>query len=339
MKTSSPSAFVTLLVVASTCLLVWPRGAAASEVAPILSACDGKRGCPSRILLNRERGLDTLSFRGLVALPDGFVPAEHALEVTLAHAGGEIFHATLAPGELRRTKRRWLHRDGAARSRGGLSRVELRALRGGGWRVSLIGHGDMAAATLAEMGLELTIGGHVFLVVTAWDEREFGWLLHLENDATATPTPAPTASPSPAPTCQSAMVTIATSYEPQVAPDFVAGVTTTLDYPGGLLDIPGVGNAASVLARVTNVSGTNGLFSAGDQDASGDGFDDRISIGLISTAAAIAPGAFARVVFDCVAGAPRPTIADFACTPDVSSLFGTTLEASCAVVDLQVSPP
>jgi hypothetical protein len=138
--------------------------------------------------------------------------------------------------------------------------------------------------------------------------------------------------------CTSATVTVSTTFTPQSALDFVAGVTTMVDYPGTRISIPGSGNASTVLARVTNLTSASGLFSAGDQDSNSDGIDDRISVGLISTSAAIAPGNFARIVFDCVAGAARPTLTDFTCTPDVSTLFGTGVSATCAVITVQTSP-
>jgi hypothetical protein len=160
--------------------------------------------------------------------------------------------------------------------------------------------------------------------------------------ATPTPTvgatPAPTGSPTQptatataAASCSTATVTIRTSYQAQAAPDFVAGVTTMLRYPGGVLDIPGTGNQSTVLARVTNLSGANGLFSAGDQDSDQSGTDDLLSVGMISTGSAVPAGDFARVVFDCVAGQPVPTAGDFSCTPDVSSLFGNTVDATCSI--------
>jgi hypothetical protein len=151
------------------------------------------------------------------------------------------------------------------------------------------------------------------------------------GEPTATPGPTATPEPTAVATCQTATVTITTSYQAQTPPDVVAGVSTFLDYPGTRLEIPGTGNQSTVLARVTNLSGVSALFSAGDQDSDSDGADDRVSVGLISTGAAIPPGTFAQVVFDCIAGEALPVAADFTCTPDVSSLFGNTLEATCEV--------
>lgn len=155
---------------------------------------------------------------------------------------------------------------------------------------------------------------------------------------TPTPTPEPTGSPgeptpTPAPTapgsCDTATVTVTTSYQAQLPPDFVAGVTVMIGYDGTRLDIPGTGNQSTVVARVTNVSGASGLFQPGDQDS--DPENASINVGLISTGSAIPPGSFARIVFDCVEGASAPVAADFACAPDVSSLLGNTVDASCTV--------
>lgn len=160
----------------------------------------------------------------------------------------------------------------------------------------------------------------------------------------ATPTPAVTSTPvatgspgeptaTPAPTapasCSTATVTVHTSYQTQLPPDFVAGVTVMVGYDGTRLDIPGTGNQSTVAARVTNLSGVSGLFQPGDQDS--DPENASINVGLISTGSAIPPGNFARIVFDCVGGATAPVAGDFVCTPDVSSLLGNTIAATCTV--------
>jgi hypothetical protein len=156
---------------------------------------------------------------------------------------------------------------------------------------------------------------------------------------TASPTPAPTASPTPTPfaTCATATVVIATTYETQLPPDVIAAVATFLDYPQARVAIPGTANQASVLARVTKLASSAGIFSAADSDTDADTVDDRIAVGLFGTVA-IPPGNFAQVVFDCVAGQPQPQLADFTCTPDVSSLFGNPVAATCEVVSLTYAP-
>jgi len=158
----------------------------------------------------------------------------------------------------------------------------------------------------------------------------------------ATPTPvatpvvtgspgSPTATPAPtaAGTCDTATVTVTTSYQTQLPPDFVAGVTVMVGYDGTRIDIPGTANQSTVVARVTNLSGASGLFQPGDQDS--DPQNASINVGLISTGSAIPPGSFARIVFDCIEGATAPGADDFDCTPDVSSLLGNTVDATCTV--------
>ena len=95
----SPKSFLAAAVALSCALALGAvvRDARAREEsaapAAIARACSAERGCPSRIVFNRPVGLDTLAFRGIVALPDGFDPAVHPFAVTLGNADGEIFAA------------------------------------------------------------------------------------------------------------------------------------------------------------------------------------------------------------------------------------------------------
>ncbi|MEW6270607.1 MAG: hypothetical protein AB1689_15090 [Thermodesulfobacteriota bacterium] len=146
-------------------------------------------------------------------------------------------------------------------------------------------------------------------------------------------------TPSPVILCETATVLVATQYEPRVAPDLVAGVTVSVDYPAARVLLPGRGNEPAVLERVENASGVEGLFGAGDQDASGDGIDDRLAVGLISTSEPIPPGPLTRLRFDCVEGIARPTPIDFGCTADVTTLLGSDVEAGCGVVAIEYDPP
>lgn len=142
-----------------------------------------------------------------------------------------------------------------------------------------------------------------------------------------TPTPSPTATAG-SPQCSTLQATVSVNYNPTGFPD-VAGMTVNLVYPASV-SIPGFGSDASVLQRVTNLTGVNGLFNVGDQD-------DSIGVGLVSLAATIPPGDFIRIQFDCVSG-PPPVAADFDCTPDVSTTLGNQVDASCAVTAITTSP-
>jgi hypothetical protein len=75
-----------------------------------------------------------------------------------------------------------------------------------------------------------------------------------------------------------------------------------LGYPVPL-DIPGLGNQPSVVARVDELGdGTPGLDSPYDEDKNGDGIDDTLHNDFVFNAAATVPGPFETVHFDCAAG-------------------------------------
>ena len=145
---------------------------------------------------------------------------------------------------------------------------------------------------------------------------------------TPTPTPTPTGNGTTCPASGRASATVRVSFDNGGGAINAAGVTTTLSYPASV-SIPGVKDDATVLERITNVTGvTNGIFSAGDNDTNGDNVDDTLAIGLITTSNSIAPGDFARVSFDCSAGATLGTVG---CAADISDALGSALGGSCSV--------
>ena len=84
--------------------------------------------------------------------------------------------------------------------------------------------------------------------------------------------------------------------------------------------------SASVLARVSNVTGVGGLFQATDSDAS-------VRVGLVSIASAIPEGAFVRIVFDCVGGtAPAPGA--LGCSLEASTLEGTLVTGAACTTEI-----
>lgn len=131
------------------------------------------------------------------------------------------------------------------------------------------------------------------------------------------------------PVCDKAIVTVSIAYD--VAGAEGSGVTTVLDYPEMLAEIPGLGSDPSVLARLTNLTGLAGIFSAGDADTDMSGLDDRLAVGLIYLAQpGIVAGGFAEVAFDCATG-EAPLVTDFACTLDASDIEGAPIAGSCSV--------
>lgn len=115
-----------------------------------------------------------------------------------------------------------------------------------------------------------------------------------------------------------------TAYGPS-GPGDVSGVIATVAYPAAV-SIPGSGGDAAVVARVSNVSGVSGLFQVTDSDTT-------VRAGLISLSAAIPPGPFVRIVFDCASGAvPQPGA--FGCTLEASTLDGTLVPGAACTTEI-----
>jgi len=143
----------------------------------------------------------------------------------------------------------------------------------------------------------------------------------------ATPTP-PGATPTPTPPvagCTQADVTIAVNYN-QVDFPAVSGIAVGLGYPTSL-SLPGFGSDATVLARVTNLTGVQGLFNVGDIDTS-----NLLNVGVVSLAATIPSGGFARVRFDCASGAALPAASAFTCAVDAATFEGNQVAPTQCVI-------
>jgi hypothetical protein len=78
------------------------------------------------------------------------------------------------------------------------------------------------------------------------------------------------------------------------------------------------------MQRVSNLTGVSGIFSMSDQDTS-------INIGLVTVASVIPSGDFAKITFDCASGAAAPDASAFSCTPDVTTLLGSDVSATCSI--------
>lgn len=113
----------------------------------------------------------------------------------------------------------------------------------------------------------------------------------------------------------------------------VSGAAVRIDYMPSLSILPGTGAGDEVRARVTNLTGIgDGLLEAADRPRPGSDSDDQVSVALVSLGQSIAPGPFARIRFDCVAGAAIPTAGDFACTAEAAAFDGSPVSpASCAL--------
>lgn len=118
-----------------------------------------------------------------------------------------------------------------------------------------------------------------------------------------------------------------------------AGIS--LDYPEAKLDIPGTGNAATVKARVANLTGvTGGFFDVGDinnpANPGNPSLEDRLNVGLVVIPGAVPTGNFVRVTFDCRAGQPAPSLGDFICIPDIGDENGTPFGSQACGMSLEI---
>lgn len=196
-------------------------GATAADAAQgtLVSACGGTIGCPNKI--NLKNPVDSLTFYALLTPTSALNPPAESFTLTLRNANGVVFSETLGAGNLQaQGPRKFQFRDANARLAGGFSRVTLKR-KGTSYRLTAIAHGNMAAATLAPMTVEIAIGDDTFATANTWGKREFGWLLHLP----AGPTP-PTPTPSPTPT-RTPAITPTPSPSPTRTPTVTPSITPT----------------------------------------------------------------------------------------------------------------
>jgi hypothetical protein len=92
-----------------------------------------------------------------------------------------IYTASLLPGDLEQRGGAYKFSDAAAKRglgiRGGLARVELRPLPKveGGMRVTIWAYANLTSATVAEMTVEITVGGDTTTTTAIWIQRSYGW--------------------------------------------------------------------------------------------------------------------------------------------------------------------
>lgn len=173
-----------------------PARSAGAAVGTLVSACGGTIGCPNKI--NLRGAVNTITFQAKLTPTTPLSPATETFAFMLSNAHGVIFAGSLSAGQLHREGRRYQYRNQNARTVGGFSRVTLRPTKGSSWRLTVIAHGNLSAATLATMSVDIAIGNDTFATINPWSPREFGWLLHLP--AGPNPPPTPTPSPTPHPT-------------------------------------------------------------------------------------------------------------------------------------------
>jgi len=153
---------------------------------------------------------------------------------------------------------------------------------------------------------------------------------------TPTPTPTPTVAATPTPTpspivaCATTKLVVAIDHD---SFDPVTGASIFLGYQPGRINIIN----EALLDQVTPLTGVAGTFLVSDNDTNADLADDQLAVGLVTSGQGIPKGNFVEVLYDCVGGASRPTIADFTCTADLSSQFGS-VAGTCQVVSIEYPP-
>jgi hypothetical protein len=139
----------------------------------------------------------------------------------------------------------------------------------------------------------------------------------------SSPTPqGPTPAPTQGPACSSVEVTLTTSF----TQTDVFGVSGRLNYPTSV-DLPGFLDNDQVLARVTNLTGVNGLFGVSDQDDPPPPF---LNFGLTSGGQPIPAGPFVSVRFDCV-GSGAVEASQFSCDDFAVATFSGSEQSPCSL--------
>ena len=140
-------------------------------------------------------------------------------------------------------------------------------------------------------------------------------------------------------TCAQVDMTASVAWSTSAFPQ-VSGVTVRVAYDPSLASLPGSGASDEVRARVANLTGIDdGLLESADRARPGASADDQVSVALVSLGRAIPPGPFVRLRFDCVAGARRPTAADFACATEAAAFDGSPVATgACSVALAAVAP-
>ena len=132
---------------------------------------------------------DMLKIHGRFKLSSSIDPFAEGLSFLLANDLGDIYRATLQPGDLKADGKRYGFKDKTARETGigtrdGLASVRLKTMMSGGEPYLvfyIIAYGDLSAATEAKMSTQVTIGNDMGYLETEWTEQVNGWKLYAKD--------------------------------------------------------------------------------------------------------------------------------------------------------------
>ena len=122
---------------------------------------------------SRPTAKDRLQINGRIVPIAPIDPTQLAVAVRLSNANGLIYSTELPAGELT-GRRRFTFRNRAARTDGGFWYLVLAPHRGGD-RIDLVAYGDLSAATLPEMTVEISIGQGQYKHSATWVRTRSGW--------------------------------------------------------------------------------------------------------------------------------------------------------------------
>jgi cysteine-rich repeat protein len=125
-------------------------------------------------------GLDVMRLHLSIVPTTPISPATEVSGVLLGNANGVLLKATLPAGALASAGggKRFNYKNLAARITGGITRLQIIKRTGGAYRVELEAFGDLGAATLPVMSLQLSLGNDSFFLTGTWVANDdAGWNL------------------------------------------------------------------------------------------------------------------------------------------------------------------
>ncbi len=183
MTTRSTRIAIFALATLALATLTGPATSLAQEIPQqITRPC--KHPCLNKIRFANAPRLDSIELHARIVPVGSIDPANEAFTVELSDMNGVLFTATLAPGDLVETNggKRWLYRNPAAKTAGGLYRVQIAPRKdvNEGYRVDVYAYGDLSAATDPGISTFIIVGDDPFFDNSTWSPRKDGWAVDFQ---------------------------------------------------------------------------------------------------------------------------------------------------------------
>jgi uncharacterized repeat protein (TIGR01451 family) len=126
-----------------------------------------------------KRPTDRLQVKGVVVTRLPVSTVGLVITVRLSNANGVVYEATLAGGDLVAHGRQltFVDRNAASAAQGGIGIFRISPHRTDGHRVKVVAYGDLSAATLADMTIEILFGLETYQNSATWMRTSNGWRL------------------------------------------------------------------------------------------------------------------------------------------------------------------